>query len=56
MFTPAVPTVCAEGGWLLSQGFNMSYTLHCEQATLDFDLSRGAGAMQGDRTRQTGHA
>jgi predicted dehydrogenase len=38
--------VCAEGGWLLSQGFNMSYTLQCERATLDFDLSRGAGAMR----------
>jgi hypothetical protein len=24
----------------------MGYTLHCERATLDFDLSRGADAMQ----------
>lgn len=43
---PGGPAVCAEGGWLLSQGFNMSYTLQCERATLDFDLSRGADAMR----------
>jgi predicted dehydrogenase len=24
----------------------MTYTLHCERATLDFDLARGAEAMQ----------
>jgi predicted dehydrogenase len=24
----------------------MAYTLHCERATLDFDLARGADAMQ----------
>lgn len=43
---PAGPAVCAEGSWLLAQGFNMGYTLHCERATLDFDLARGAKAMQ----------
>jgi predicted dehydrogenase len=43
---PGGPAVCAEGGWLLSQGFNMSYTLQCERATLDFDLSRGPDAMR----------
>jgi predicted dehydrogenase len=43
---PGGPAVCAEGGWLLAQGFNMSYTLHCERATLDYDLARGADAMQ----------
>jgi predicted dehydrogenase len=40
------PAVYAEGSWLPTQGFNMSYTLHCERATLDFDLARGAEAMQ----------
>jgi len=43
---PGGPTVYAEGSWLLTKGFNMSYTLHCERATLDFDLARGAEAMQ----------
>lgn len=43
---PAGPAVCAEGGWLLTKGFNMGYTIHCEHATLDFDLARGAEAMQ----------
>ena len=39
------PTVYAEGSWLLTQGFNMAYTLHCERATLDFDSARGAEAL-----------
>jgi predicted dehydrogenase len=43
---PGGPAVCAEGGWLLTKGFNMGYTIHCEHATLDFDLARGANAMQ----------
>jgi predicted dehydrogenase len=43
---PGGPAVHAEGNWLLTHGFNMSYTIHCERATLDFDLGRGAGAMQ----------
>jgi predicted dehydrogenase len=43
---PGGPAVCAEGGWLLTKGFNMGYTIHCEHATLDFDLARGADAMQ----------
>jgi predicted dehydrogenase len=42
---PDGPAVYAEGSWLLTQGFNMSYTLHCERATLDFDLGRGAEAL-----------
>jgi predicted dehydrogenase len=40
------PAVHAEGNWLLASGFNMAYTVHCERATLDFDLARGADAMQ----------
>ena len=28
------------------QGFNMAYTIQCEKATLDFDLSRGPEAMR----------
>jgi predicted dehydrogenase len=43
---PGGPVVYAEGGWLLAKGFNMAYTLHCERATLDFDLARGPDAMQ----------
>ena len=43
---PDGPAVFAEGGWLLMKGFSMGYTIHCERATLDFDLGRGAGAMQ----------
>jgi predicted dehydrogenase len=43
---PGGPTVYAEGSWLLNQGFNMSYTLLCEQATIDFDLARGAEALK----------
>jgi predicted dehydrogenase len=43
---PKGPAVYAEGSWLLTKGFNMAYTLHCEHATLDFDLSRGTEAMQ----------
>jgi predicted dehydrogenase len=43
---PAGPKVYAEGSWLLTKGFNMSYTVYCERATLDFDLGRGAEAMQ----------
>jgi predicted dehydrogenase len=40
------PAVYAEGSWLLAKGFSMGYTLHCERATLDFELGRGAEAMQ----------
>ena len=43
---PNGPAVHAEGSWLLAQGFNMAYTLHCERATLDFDLARGADALR----------
>ena len=42
---PGGPNVCAEGSWLLNQGFNMSYTLLCEQATIDYDLARGDKAL-----------
>jgi predicted dehydrogenase len=43
---PGGPTVYAEGSWLLAKGFSMSYTLLCERATLDFQLARGADALQ----------
>jgi predicted dehydrogenase len=43
---PDGPAVCAEGGWLLASGFNMGYVIHCERATLDFDLARGADALR----------
>ena len=42
---PGGPAVHAEGGWLLTRGFNMAYTINCERATLDFDMARGADAM-----------
>jgi len=42
---PGGPVVHAEGGWLLAKGFHMSYTLHCEKATLDYNLARGAEAL-----------
>jgi|SRR5665213_76006 len=44
-FYPRGPAVHAEGSWLLPAGFNMSFVLHCERATIDFDLSRGSGAL-----------
>jgi len=43
---PDGPAVYAEGSWLLTHGFNMSYTLLCEHATIDFDLARGADALK----------
>lgn len=43
---PGGPTVYAEGSWLLAKGFQMAYTVHCERATLDFDLARGPEALQ----------
>ena len=45
-FVEGGPVVCAEGSWLRAQGFNMSYTVHCERGTVDFDLSRGENALQ----------
>lgn len=50
---PGGPSVHAEGSWLLTEGFNMAFTLHCEQATIDFDLARGAGALQIARRGKT---
>jgi len=47
------PVVHAEGSWLLTDGFNMAFTLHCESATIDFDLARGAGALQIARRGRT---
>lgn len=47
------PVVHAEGSWLLTEGFNMAFTLHCERATIDFDLARGAGALQIARQGKT---
>ncbi len=43
---PGGPAVHAEGSWLLTKGFQMAFTIHCERATLDFDLARGAEALQ----------
>lgn len=42
------PAVCAEGSWLLAHGFNMSFTVYCERAILDFDLARGRAALRLD--------
>lgn len=46
------PAVHAEGGWLLAKGFQMTYTVHCERATLDYELGRGAEALQLTETGQ----
>lgn len=43
---PGGPIVHAEGSWLMTKGFTMSYTVICERATLDYDLARGADALQ----------
>jgi predicted dehydrogenase len=43
---PLGPVVQAEGSWLMPDGFNMSFTVHCERAMIDFDLSRGPGALR----------
>jgi predicted dehydrogenase len=43
---PGGPVVSAEGGWLMAGGFNMAYTIHCERATIDYDLGRGAEALR----------
>jgi predicted dehydrogenase len=42
---PGGPAVHAEGSWLLTGNFSMSYTMLCERATLDFDMARGAEAL-----------
>ncbi len=42
---PGGPVVYAEGTWLLTGNFNMSYTVICERATLDYDMTRGAEAL-----------
>jgi predicted dehydrogenase len=47
---PSGPMVSAEGSWLLAAGFHMSFTIFCDRATLDFDLSRDAGALRVDET------
>lgn len=41
-------SVYAEGTWIMTDGFpfNMTYTLIFERATADFDLHRGANALQ----------
>ena len=42
------PSVSAEGGWSMSDGFgfNMEYTVICERATVDYNFSRGADALK----------
>src|SRR6185295_1853342 len=37
--------VYAEGSWILTSGFNMSYTVIFERATVDFDSARGAESL-----------
>jgi predicted dehydrogenase len=40
--------VSAEGSWILTEGFgfNMAFTVIMEQATVDYDLSRGPDALR----------
>lgn len=42
------PIVHAEGSWAMADGFgfNASYTVNFERATLDFDLARGAESLR----------
>ena len=37
--------VHAEGSWLNAGGFSMTYTIHFEKMTLDYDSRRGANAL-----------
>jgi predicted dehydrogenase len=54
-FYQAGPAVHAEGSWLLPDGFNMSFALHCARATIDFDWARAGEALRlhevGKKTR-----
>lgn len=45
---PNGPAVHAEGSWLMKRGFNMAFMLHCERATITYDLSRGRDALRVD--------
>lgn len=45
---PGGVTVYAEGSWLMTHGFSMSYTVIFERATLDYDSTRGAEALRLD--------
>jgi predicted dehydrogenase len=42
------PSVQLEGGWAMAGGFgfNMSFTLNFERATVDFDIARGADGLK----------
>ena len=46
-FASGIP-VTAEGSWLMSDsyGFKMEYTVNFEQATVEFDLARGADSLK----------
>jgi len=41
-------TVYAEGSWMMTEGFSMTYTVIFERATLDFDNARGKDALRLD--------
>jgi predicted dehydrogenase len=45
---PGGPVVHAEGTWAMTEGFgfNMSYTINFERATVDYDIARGADALR----------
>ncbi len=43
---PGGPAIYAEGSWLLTGNFSMSYTVLCERATLDYDSARGPEALR----------
>jgi predicted dehydrogenase len=45
---PAGPIVHAEGTWAMTEGFgfNMAYTVNFENATADYDLSRGPDGLR----------
>ncbi len=43
-FYPGGPVVLAEGSWLAAHGFNMTFSIQCERATLEYDFQRGPEA------------
>jgi predicted dehydrogenase len=47
---PGGPVVQAEGSWLLASGFNMSFTVNFEHATLSFDFARSGDTLQLNET------
>ncbi|HEY4415886.1 MAG TPA: Gfo/Idh/MocA family oxidoreductase [Verrucomicrobiae bacterium] len=50
---PGGPVVHAEGSWLLASGFNMTFTVNFERATVAFDFARGCTLQLSEAGRKT---